>query len=195
MRNNRGLTLIETLISLALVLFFFEIAANLIQGNNKYVKNYEVISSVGFVRDNLLNILTNDLSWSETIHKAANTNFSCLQVNNPYPADNCSGGGAGTHGSFALYQLDGNLYYDPQSPTKGFDLSGQPCDQFDSANGNTTCPFRVDTNWTPICKAGSCSGGSTMIKVDVTFSISLPRNFQVPININKFNFSILRNRL
>lgn len=195
LKHKSGLTLVESLVAIVLIFGAFSAAISLIEQSNKIAKNLEIVTSIGMIRTNLYNIIASDIAWHATVQNPANSNFSCLQVVAPYPANNCANG-PGNSGSFAFYEADGTLYYDPNaSPNNGFDLKGVPCNSFDAVNGNLNCPFRVTTNWSPICPVGSCSGGTTLINVQVDFHVSLPTTVKYPINENRFNFSVVRNRL
>lgn len=184
--RRSGFSLIETLITILIIIGSLSTAISLVTKGNELSKGLEIVTGVTMIRSNLYNILSSDLAWKATIENSSA--LACVKNNT-----DCSAQG----GSFAIYSADGSLFYDPSNPQNGFNLKGAPCNQFDATNGTLMCPYRINTNWTPVCDAAAtdCTVGNVLFRLNFTFQISVPANVNHPINTNRFNIQIFRNKL
>lgn len=93
---------------------------------------------------NVLNNLSSPASWEMTVSKNQPA-MSCLLPNAAAP---CA---PNQPVPFSLWDASGALILDGTSPTSGFTLQGDRCDQFDINNGNVDCPFRYALQWSAVC--------------------------------------------
>lgn len=114
----------------------------------------QTASSIGYpealrqVRDSVKATLDNDGAWFQTVGN--NPNTLCLRDRSPNPQDTCTNASFGT---LTVRLADNSIFIMDNNPNRGFDLQGQPCNQFGNA-GNTTCVFRYIVSWR--CQGGVC---------------------------------------
>lgn len=72
--------------------------------------------------------------------------------------------------------------------TSGFSYDGTKCDEFDVANGNDLCPFKVEAIAKPIC-TGNCINPTYEIKFSLNYK---PKKSSFIINEKKFELKIYK---
>jgi len=119
--------------------------------NQRSTESLLYYNSVDIIKSNIYALSVNYVAWENTYNLAANGTaggsgtFSCMK-----DATNCPVEG----GSLILQTPTDDQYYNPESPTQGFNLAGIRCNTYDSADkaGNLGCILKPTVRWKPFCE-------------------------------------------
>jgi len=189
--NQKGLTLVEALVTMAILMGVIVASLSLFQSPIQGQKNINSQTNFYLVRNNILNVLRNSGAWTQTIQGTSNqAAFKCfLKQDSIVDSDrDCSL----TAKALDIYDLKGNLLYEFSRPDFGFKLDGTPCPKesaFQSEPpGNPLCPLRVSVKLQPLCSASPCENPTMQVTGDFTYNSPNP----MPLNSDLLHFKILR---
>jgi type II secretory pathway pseudopilin PulG len=151
--KNSGFSLIEVMVLVVIMSLIGLGTSTLISNMYNQERRNNVKSVAEQIRFNLETILSNDTAWSHTVTNNT-AKFACLRDNATAPCNNLV-----DINDFDVYNADGNLYYQGNSASGGFDFNGEPCNTFNGAigSGDSLCPFRYNLSWNAECNgAGTC---------------------------------------
>lgn len=183
--SQKGITLVELVIFSGISVLVLLMSVALLTSSKKV--NQEMTSFVELidVLNDIQNNLRSDNAFEKTLTDPQNAAvFSCYNNN-----QDCAGAG----GEFALFSEDGKLYEfagNPAQPSKGLSSLGGVCNDFNSAGGSNSCPFRYRLSWSPSCPAtGSCLNPLIQVSVKLDYK---PKDNPIQINENAYTFSIYK---
>jgi len=183
-RSNRGLTLVELLVSVSLVSILALGAAVLGSQVVKFSSQISSVDAAQTIRERALEIINSEQGWNRTISNAANAAvFNCLVL-----GTDCS---AAPGGQFSIVD-SGGLWTDHTNGNWGFDASGLPCTSYNSAAGNDACPFRLNVSWMPICAGAPCTNPEIRIVGNLEFSPATKDGQGAKINKDRFALDFVR---
>lgn len=138
--SERGSALIWAIVAAAVMIG----VASMLPGMFLQVKksNREALLRMSAIlaKENAMATLGNEAAWAATILHASNSGkLDCLRT----PGARCPSAGAS---DISVVEADGNVLISAE-PTRGFDLQGAPCNEFDAVNGHETCVFRLQISW------------------------------------------------
>jgi hypothetical protein len=181
LRNVKGVTLIEALVSLTLIFIALWISISAVQSTRSNGDYAKTALSINMVRSNFLNILSSPQAWQNTLNGNPSIGL-CESAGGSY----CDGG------ALVLYNEEGQVFYN-QSLTSGdkdgFNMNGVVCNSYDSANGSFSCPVRVLMQWTPLCSVDLPKKCQTQI--DVSFQLKMPGS-SASINTERWKLTVLK---
>lgn len=145
--NQRGSALVIALIISVVVAIFALTLPRFFSELNSEYKVHNAKATALMIKENLISILDNDSAWYQTVMN--NNNLACLRS---------PGGGApcSTFGNIEVYEGDGVKFLS-NAPSSGFDIQGNPCDNFDPVNGHESCVFKYNVTWSCYGACGTTS--------------------------------------
>lgn len=184
MRTNKGFTLLELLVGVAII----TISGLGIAGLSSLVSRSTGEANAKFVVSNfkllLQSTIENPEAWNNTVRANADGSMSCL-ANKVSCSGGAGGAGSTELASFDLYDAENHLIYKATKENTGFTKTSEVCSEFSQESAD--CPFRYDLKWKAICpNTGECL--NPIISVQGTLQISSRAK-----NLNsEGNFSVLR---
>ena|GEM_PF-4012350 len=189
--NQKGLTLVETLVTAAILLAVIIATLTMFQKPIAGQKNINAQTNFYLVRNNILNVIHNSGAWKQTIQGASNQSaFRCfVKQDSIVDAErNCSQ----TTSDLDIYDLKGNLLYEFSKPEFGIQADGTPCpagSQFQATPpGNPLCPLRVSIKMQPLCPTTPCENPTMQVTGDFIYNSPNP----LPLNLELMKFKMLR---
>lgn len=195
LKSKKGLSLIEVMIVVGIMSLVGLGVTSLLTNVAKVQRKGSVKSELQVVVQNVKANLLDDDSWVQTINAyplGSPKLIDCLR-DDVDPANYCVSGTSVS--DITLRDPAGNVFYDGETPTAGFQESGAPCNTFDPlpGPGNDDCPFRYD-----VTVEMTCASGGTCQKPKVELVASLQVNpaskGQSKFNINTNNYDFDLNR-
>lgn len=113
--------------------------------------------------------------------------MSCLHDESPCTISGAAADAPITDAAFALFDGEGQLFYDATTPSNGLDWRGKPCSEF-SLEGNDKCPFRYNLVWSAICVPGECTSPDVKVTATLLFA---PGDNKIVINTENYSVPIL----
>ena len=184
--NSRGFTLVEQLISIAIIGIVCVFALQVTDAMFRSYSQNSGLERLADLRTNVIALVENDSAWAMTVQNNSSS-FACF----------ASGGGcdpAAAPAPFALYNATGDLYFDPSSSTSGLTATGAQCSTF-SATGTAACPIRPVLTWKPVCPGGGEACTMPNVQIDATFQLSAGAQIPASTNLSRLNFRIVRSQL
>lgn len=161
--NNRGFTLVESMVAAAIFTITGLAATNMVStfANKQARSNSKV--SVTQVQGQILSMVANRGVWNKNLVAAGvmehptnpgvtiNPELACLREGTL-----CAETAAGY--DLTLLDQNGNIVVDAIDTTKGFTDSGAVCTGYSATTPNPNCSWRLSIKWNPKCANGiSCS--------------------------------------
>ena len=176
MGNNKGYTIIESIVAIAIIgigIGGFITFSVMILKNQRNLASETVIENK---KNEIIQNLNSRVSWLKTINF---NNIACLKRD----GGNCSAVG----GPFPIAVINGNdvQLTDLAVGNRGFDKHSDFC-----VYGNANCPFRFLVSWSPICESAvSCK--EPIVQISATLERTAEAEDQVPIAA-AHNFNYIR---
>lgn len=183
--NNHGLTLLEVLVAVSIVMTTIVLSFGVIASINKQSKHSEVVAQILVFRNNIVNTLRNKNVWASIVKN--NPSMICIK-----DFSDCRGEGGLTSGEFNIYLENDVLSYSSASATQGFDLNGKVCEDFvgTGATGNIQCPIKLKLYWFPVCHpTENCI--KPAIRVRGEFTVNTPQAL-FDFNLSRINFDLVQ---
>lgn len=120
-------------------------------------------ATLGSIQQEIIRTIMDDKAWNQTMlegngvngddnNTGSDVNFTALGCVFTDPAD-CRNAGVN---DIALYDRNGNLFYDPSNLTgggvQGFNRNGTICSGWSAGAANDNCPYHVDIEVEPLCR-------------------------------------------
>jgi len=195
-QGKSGFSLLEIVIAMGLLGVGGFFMTSMLQTSFRNSTQMNVTTQADALRRNLVNTISNDSAWGNTVN--ANGSLSCLaplytNPPNPTAKSTCAPNTITPIGNIIVKDggpSGGNLVYDPRVTTNGFTATGAPCNNFVKAGGNDLCPFRMDLAVNIICGA-NCD--KPQVKVMGTMAY-VPKNstFDASFNPARYGFNFIR---
>ncbi|OFZ17971.1 MAG: hypothetical protein A2Z20_06905 [Bdellovibrionales bacterium RBG_16_40_8] len=182
--NAKGITLVESLIGVSIVLISVTGASSLFRAISAQQRTSDVAAVLSTIQTNITAAVQNTDAWNNIV--AANPTMACL----PGPCPNFFGGTAVPPMKIFIYDIATSAFqpYDSNSATSGFGKNGKICDSY-SAAGNDACPIKAVINWGAADNDDPTFTGG-IVRVRVVFSYSPSSG--VRLNTSRYNFNVLR---
>lgn len=177
MWNNRGISIVETLIYMGLSVIVLYAAFSLTQVSRGISKSASTFVGLSEARRQIQEALKNDTAFTNSMNQNPAV-FACLRNET-----DCTGAG----GQYTLYDAQ-----TPPSPVNvatavgsndGLDKNGAPCTTFNAGSGDDTCPFRYIIRWQARCPGG----GAKCINPTVELTAQLDVKWRTPQVSEKLN--------
>lgn len=195
LKNNKGFTLTEVLISTAIMSISFYMLAGAFTNIQSALQRTDYNASLFAVKNAFTGMLTSDAAWERIMRNNGST-FNCWRIGvNTLPATSCATVAAGAPRAFNPVNADGvgftsggSVPYAPATfPNHGFTMNGEVCTTFSTTSPDARCPVRINFTWIPICPAvGGCIKPES--RVDMNFQFSFPAG-RAPANLSVGAFS------
>lgn len=196
--NSKGFTLIEAVVSVAVlgITIMFALSSINVVVRNK--KSTQISTSINSIRQSIISTIKNPQSWNLIVQ--SNALMQCLLQNQDTTAPDCSTVSITPDWPQLVLMVyntatPSNLFYDPTNPINGFSLKGiQTCSSYVAlpAAGNPDCPLRADVRWRPICPAAPAPCRWPNIEVRVTFEYNPGVTATYDINPRNIELTIIR---
>lgn len=159
-RQNFGFTLIEVLVSMAILSVTSLSVMSLTQLSNKNSYRIRALRLVLSAQNQIEAALKNPAAWIQTLNR--NTNLSCVGAP---PGCNLSGSADGYY-DFILYGSEPNekLTYVPDDTTSRYSIYGGKCSA-GTPSPSSNCPIKYLAKWKPQCATYPCLNPSMDIKI------------------------------
>lgn len=172
-KRQSGFTFIEIFAAIAIAGMVAMGAAALFQQLNQTQTKSDRLFWISARKLEFQNTIRSDSGWAQIL--ASNPTMACLAN----PAQNCL---AYKTPQALRLPMDGTTL-DGTNPALGMSSSGDFCYQYDSVNGDSSCPIGVKLSWQAVCNDAQCHHPQPKITVD--FSINDARTgAQQVINAN-----------
>jgi hypothetical protein len=149
---------------------------------NRQMQVKALKSSLKMIRENLEFLLLDNTTWAANAADATNSGFLCLAS----PPNTCNPSDTPEF-KMTYKDLGGQVLLSP-SPQSGFNLAGQPCNEF-MANASSDCIFHYQFVIKPFCVgAGSCLNPN--FRIEGTLQIDRRRTGN--LNTSAFDIAIHR---
>lgn len=187
--NNKGFSLIQVLVFLGISAAINVAVVQMIANQSKSQSYIHYKNSALAIRQNIIGLISNHHSWTQT--RSRQTFMRCLGGRSSN--DFCfSSSPTGPKKEIQLYTATGVLFHD-NKPTSGYNVNGEPCDDF----GSPQCPFKFHVNWRTQCTSTTCTSSDfsapEMITIDVEFA---SESSTKGIHLNPQNYGLVeQNRL
>lgn len=178
-----GYTLLEVLVSLGIGSILVSAIITVLANTAQIQTNAWAITEMMQIRNGFHLALQSNTAWRNTI--GANiSRMGCLANNSPCTVDGTPGGTPISGQSFALYDANKALLFDATNPASGLTPSGSPCKSFSPENGNDSCPFRFELNWSANCKPGNCVNPLVNISARLRYS---PATAKLALDLDRYS--------
>jgi hypothetical protein len=192
LKSSRGSIMIQLLVASALSIVVVLILAQITALMHRQINYAQTKMSLFEIRNNLLTTVLSEAAWKNTIQNPLNRTdlnaATCLSGTNGDvpPLVDCS------PFKLPLTIVDSSniVQLKASAPTEGLTRGGAPCNGFDLAVGNPSCPIHVSAQWETDC-VSPCNMRAPPLKVSVTFQYNDP-NSSVVINTKLLNFVLRR---
>jgi prepilin-type N-terminal cleavage/methylation domain-containing protein len=184
-KTQSGFTLVEVIIALGLASVVALGVASIMEQMGAANRHAGVVSSARLLKQNFIEMLSNDLAWQYTLLDPANKTFQCLISATDCTGLPASGGPAG----FVVRNSANAVFYDGLTAARGFTENGADCTGFPSAG----CPFHLQLSWTPLC-APKIPCVLPEIQVNGTLVFNSP-SFKTAYNPENYSFKLFRKPL
>lgn len=189
MRNERGFTLVEVMISSFVMALITLGAATMMTTGMKIIKSSDSTAWLEEMRREIVFAMKNEASFRQTVLDVRNPSMTCLRDKalDPNAVVSCAGGGGPIN---VVRKEDMGTLLDSTLPTAGFDKMGKVCNEFDPTNGNDRCPFKYNLVWRAHCTGQGCSDPDVMVSGNLQVSFA---DKSVVLNPNLYKFSVYLN--
>lgn len=158
-RNNRGFTMVETLIAAGILVGGMMAVMGIISAQQKLMSGQMQSASVSFIRQNLVNLITTQGAWNKT--RELNSEMACMKT---YPST-CTNGQTAV---INLYGQDGSLVVDSKNSAGGLRQNGTACSSY-GPSSKTDCAVRAVVTWEVVCSSpATCQYPQELISVEFT---------------------------
>jgi type II secretory pathway pseudopilin PulG len=202
LRDSRGMSIAEVLVSLAMVGILAMALASLIQTMSKTQNQNNIVNTIESIRTSIQRSITDGVSWGNTVTNAGNPALTCIRnatacnvttviASNATDAQILAA--AGIINIPLLQDGSDNTIVDNTAATQGFTSAGAPCNTW-SAAGNDACPIRFDIRAVLTCAPGLLTCRNPMVEVFGILRYSpLPTNpFRSIINNQRYRVRVAR---
>lgn len=190
--TSRGLTLLETLVSLVVVSVTIFSSLYLMQEMMAQTRITQSDLDYAIIRNQILASVMDDRILVPTVQGALNPNLACFmnQDQVALTSRNCFG----KSGILSTYDIKGNLEYDFSQATAGFGPDGGVCNIYNPSPGvpDPRCPLKLNLNWQSVCEAADPECVNPPIQITGTFEFNGGPAQRSPM-LKIFNFNIIRN--
>jgi hypothetical protein len=190
--NQKGLSILEALITMFLILGVMIASLSLFKDPLVSQKNINIQTNFSLVRSNVLNLLRSTGAWNQTMLGANNAAyFSCIMLQGS--ATDSDRDCALTVQDLDIYDTKGTLIFNFQNPGYGFKINGTPCDATSgpyiaTPPGNPLCPLRLDLKIQALCAASPCENPNMRITGSFSYTTPTP----LPLNLDILQFVLLK---
>ena len=179
--RSSGFTLIEILVTTAVMMIAFGVIITTVEAHRREVKRIAFISQLQSLREAAVAAIANQTAWQNT----RNGNRTLMDCMTKFPATCGVPVPNAPAANFNLYDGTGKILINSNAPTSGFDEYGKPCGNY-LASGSRDCPVRVRTTWNIVCSgADGCKYPEEY--VSVLFDYSPPPGTGYVVNLNRIN--------
>ncbi len=191
MNNSRGMSLIETVVGIALlgIVSFLSLSTYQVIVRSQILseKNLNVV----LARNLLISYILDRRTWSPTVSASENLSLSCMYAQDQVAigSRNCK---ATLPGPINLYAINNQVVFALQQSNVGLDMNGQLCNSFQASpgSGNASCPIGINFSITPQCDQMLASCFNPPYLIQGQFTRNGGDSSQV-LNLAPYNFSIL----
>lgn len=180
-KNNRGAVLgVGMMVGGILLTGLFAIAALL---NNTYSSELTIYykKRLEVTRQSMMSYIRSDAAWSVVIGSPANASagFSCLATRS------CSAAPR----PFSLFDSNGVRLSDPNDPSFGIDINGNPCSTFNPTNPDEACVMRYEFKWEVDCD--SCIHQAPRVTGKLLLAL---KNTKIIVNASSYRIDFARGK-
>lgn len=155
-RNDSGLTLVESLVGIALLSIVMSSSLAIMKDILLWQKRVEISLDYSSLRTQVMNQVSDYRSWPNSVLATGNTQLACFKnQNTSVAADrNCSA----LNGAIDIYDYSNVKTYDFQNANFGFSLTGDSCTTFNpvAGSGDPNCPLKINLTAQSLCANADC---------------------------------------
>lgn len=175
-KQNRGFTLVEIMVATGILLVGTMGLMTFVSAVKQMKTKTDTAELLIAKRAALMNVINSPKAWSQVVADGSNPSLACLRYNdstssNPgaqHAACDVSSAKGYLNISDGTLDADGTrLYLASTSATKGFDLQGATCNNFDDTSGSGTCPYKYKVYWQAACSNGASSCNNPLVRISL----------------------------
>lgn len=183
--------MLEAIVGIAIVGIVMSSVLTLLVSMLSNQKKSEVAGDYFVARNQVLNQLIDYRGWGNMTNASSNAFLACM-VNLGSTTNNrdCS-----SHsGTLNLYNLKNDLVFNFSNAQLGFDLKGGLCTTYQAppAQGDPSCPLRLDLQASPICAGVPCN--NPPYRITGLFTYNGDSQMGV-IKLSNMNFEIIKSNI
>ncbi len=185
-RNNKGFTLIEIAIAMALVAVLLAGGYSLLFTGKNLQNKSQAMFWLTTLRGDIIAAVKNKDGFEATALDATNAAMNCIKqkIQTPTAIISCADQ---TGPVPKVFDKNKKIVVDTSSPSAGWDINGIACDTFDATNGNNECPFRYEVSWKALCADEGCSSPDHIFKGELKVAF---KRKDISINPITYGFNI-----
>lgn len=191
-RSNSGLTIVESLVGLALLSIVMSSSLAIMKDIYLWQKRVEISLDYSSLRTQVMNQIGDYRSWPNNVLSTDNLQLACFKNQNSLNATdrNCST----LSGPINIYDYSNQKAYDFQNNNFGFSLTGDPCFTFNplAGSGDPNCPLKINLTAKSICADTDCSNPLIKITGQLIYN---GNNDYSNIRVSNMDFTIYKSNI
>lgn len=191
-RNNSGLTIVESLVGLALLSIVMSSSLAIMKDIYIWQKRVEISLDYSSLRTQVMNQISDYRSWPNNVLAAGNTQLGCYKNQNTTTASdrNCST----LNGAIDIYDYSNQKTYDFQNASFGFSLTGEPCTTFNpvAGSGDPNCPLKINLTAKSLCANADCV--NPLLKISGQFVYNGNKDYS-NIRVSNMDFTVYKSNI